>query len=337
MRFLLFATLIFSSVSFQSSQASEGYLSTVREISDQIEFDKELVSDPKHATKLYAHEGKARRSLLIIHGLYESPFYMQGFATHFHSQGVNVLSVRLPGHLTKNSADISSVTHGQWIAAVERAFGQAQQLGEQVEVLGYSTGGVLGAYLALKYPAKVKALYLVAPALALSNRVFLASLVLGWTNMDLTQVCSPVDMDSMACRMVMHTDEQLEYLLREGLNPAPAAGFEVQNLINKIIRDYAPNGQNPQDYYRALKATYLRLRVPLVMVNSASDNVINDGFNHSLMKNYQGPNRVLYFPQSAKISHLMINKSMMDAYQNAPQTLNPQFQKILDLFGSLNP
>lgn len=307
------------------------YSTVVREISQEVDEDRAFVKDPKHATRLYVHEKKAQRAVLILHGLYESPYYLQGFAKHFYSKGANVLSLRLPGHMTRNPEDINTVTYRQWVAAVEKAFAQVQQLGEQVEILGYSTGGALGTYLSLKYPRKVKALYQIAPALALSDRVFLASLVLGWTNMDLSKVCTSADSQTLACKMVLHTDEQLEQLLKEGLNPAPAAGMQVQNLLHFIISQFCPSGYaGSQDYYKKLRMTYQKLKVPMVMVNSASDNVVSPDFNNSIMKNYPAAHRNLYFPKSQNISHLMISKSADDAYNNAPETLNPYFDLILE-------
>jgi esterase/lipase len=260
---------------------------------------------------------------------------MQGFANYFYSKGLNVISLRLPGHLTRNSEDINTVTANDWIVAAERAFQQVEQLGEQVEILGYSTGGTLGTYLALKYPQKVKALYLIAPALALNDRVLMASMVLGWTHMDLNKVCTPADSQNLACKMVLHTDAQLMQLYREGLNPAPAAGLQVQKLINRVADEFSHYGPST-DYYRRLRLTYQQLKVPLVMVNSGSDNVTAPDFNNSLMKTYSGHSKTLYFAKSLKISHLMISKSAEDAYHNSPETLNPRFQQILETIESLN-
>ncbi len=296
--------------------------------------DENIVRETKHATRFYDHGFRTKKTVLVMHGLHESPAYMQGFSQHFFDQGYNVISLRLPGHMTKDQNDLNQVKAEEWIEAAENAFAEAQVLGEQIEILGYSTGGTLAVYLALKYPQQVKALYLVSPALALRNRVFLAGTVLGWTNLDLSKLCQAEKRERMLCRMILHSDEQLRQMLDEGLQSSPAAGLQVQRLID-LISPRTDLREDNRLYYPRLRETYGKLNVPLAMINSESDMVIQPDFNQELMAKYQAPHVSLMFPKSAKISHLMMNKSKQDAFTRSPETENPQFSKIIEKIDEL--
>ena len=304
-------------------------------ILEEIKQDENLVSDIKHATKLYSHGHQTERSILIMHGLHESPEYMKGFANYFFNKGYNVLSLRLPNHMMKNPDEINHVKARQWVVAAEKAFNDTLALGNRTEVLGYSTGGTLGVYLALNYPGEVKNLYLVAPALALSNQVFLGSTLAGWTKRDSSSVCEPQQDEKYLCRVLLSQDAQFKAMVKEGIYTSPAAGFQVQSLINIISQQFNPPGDpssvDVKDYYKVLEAIYLKLKVPMVMINTELDNVVTPRFNNNLMSKYSYPHKQLYFKKELKISHIMINKSVADAFIKTPSIYNPYFDKMTEL------
>ncbi|MBC7743262.1 MAG: alpha/beta hydrolase, partial [Bdellovibrionaceae bacterium] len=291
-------------------------------------------------TRFYSHGRQTAKSILIIHGLHESPAFMHGFSQYFFDKGYNVLSLRLPLHMMKNPRDLNDVKASMWIKAAEQAFHQAQALGIQTEVLGYSTGGTLGVYLALNYPEQVKNLYLIAPALALDDRVFLTSTLAGCTKKDLSTFCSAANADKIGCKILLATDDQLKVMVKDNIYSSPAAGFQVQNLINKIEQQFNPNPSQSvdgkRDYYGSLTATYLQMKVPIVMINSELDNVVKASFNDRLMRNYKYPNKKLLFKKIAGVNHIMINKARVDAFKNSPQIYNPYFNDMTNLIEELN-
>lgn len=338
--FLLLA-LLFASCAFKPAvrtpSSEENFLSAHLSTSDFALKDIAQVNDPKHATHFYSHENKTEKTILIMHGLHESPDFMKGFSDYFFQKGYTVISLRLPGHQSKNPDDINHVKANEWIRAAEGAFAKAHQLSDHVEILGYSTGGTLGIYLSLKYPNQVKRLHLISPAIALSDRVFLSSVTMGWTNIDLSKICKKEKESKWLCKAVLFTDEQLKLMLNEKIVSSPSAGLQVQMLINIILEQFSPSrsrttsDSEPSDYYSNLREMFHQLQVPMVMVNSDYDNVVQPRFNHSLMRDYKGNHKEILFNKNLKISHIMINKSKIDAFKSSEGVYNPQFDKMIEL------
>lgn len=299
--------------------------------------DSELqkVSSEKHSSVLLHHGAETKKVILIMHGLHESPYYMRSFSEFFFNQGYNVLSLLMPGHQNRDKTALQNVRYKEWVAAAENALEIAQGLGKDVEILGYSTGGTLAAHLALEHPTVVKKLYLISPALALSNKVFLSNLVLGWTNVDSKKICTTYDSDSCLCRALLLTDDQIAPMAREGLVASPAAGFEVQRLIDSIIRKYAPNSyldmENNENYYSKLHTIYNKIQVPLFIADTENDTVIHQNFNTQFANEYKNSQKVvILFSKKTKITHLSITKEKDKGFDQVPEIYNPQFNRILE-------
>jgi len=317
-----------------------------------LKSDIELVSDPVHATQFLLHSQKTKRSVLIMHGLHESPAYMKTLARHYFSQGYNVVNLRLAGHQTKNPNDINTVKLKDWINSAEQGFQFAKSFGEEVELAGYSTGGTLSMYLALRYPDQVKKLVLIAPALALKHAVVISSLTFGFTGLDARKLCENIDAMNLACLGLKYSDKQIEPILREGLNVSPHAGLQVQGLIDHIAvlfgeEDRSPytmgaslQGRQPKivkvGYYQNLETVYSRLSVPVVLVDTANDNVVDWRFNQDWLRSHKGSSKVsLLFSKSQGVTHLTINKGEDDCFKKTPGVCNPHFAEILKTVSSL--
>ncbi len=127
--------------------------------------------NPDNKPFLLLHPQKTERSLLMVHGLTDSPHSMRDLARIFHARGYNVAAVLLPGHGTC-AQDLMRVTLKEWRDEVALGFAAASALGEEISLAGYSTGGalVLDA-LARNYraaaPAAISDVLLFTPALRL--------------------------------------------------------------------------------------------------------------------------------------------------------------------------
>jgi len=111
------------------------------------------------------HHNQSLYSILLIHGLNDSPFYMADLAETLHDMGFNVLTVLLPGHGTK-TRDMLEITAEQWRTEVEIGLNIAALVGKNVIVGGFSLGGTLAIDAAIKHP-EIKALLLFSPAVRL--------------------------------------------------------------------------------------------------------------------------------------------------------------------------
>ncbi len=104
-------------------------------------------------------------SVLLIHGLNDSPFYMGDLAELLYKHGFNVVTILLPGHGT-DTRDIRHITAEQWQAEVETGLQIASLVGKNLIVGGFSLGGALAIGAATRYPV-IHALLLFAPAIRL--------------------------------------------------------------------------------------------------------------------------------------------------------------------------
>lgn len=146
-------------------------------------------SDPRTDTPDWSRtqvmpEAKPRGSVLLIHGLSDSPYLMRGLATHLHSQGWHAVVLRLPGHGTAPSG-LLDVKWQDWAAAVRMA---ARDLSATVGtdkplvLAGFSTGGALAVEYALAQRQgepipKPSHLLLFSPAIGVSSMARWASSV----------------------------------------------------------------------------------------------------------------------------------------------------------------
>jgi len=117
---------------------------------------------------------KAARSILMIHGLSDSPYSMKTLADLFYSYGYNVVGVLLPGH-GRASEDLLHVKLSQWQQAAARGLKVASAIGERVSVAGFSTGGALALNAVRQnyksaHPLDLQDLFLFSPAIQIHDR-----------------------------------------------------------------------------------------------------------------------------------------------------------------------
>jgi esterase/lipase len=114
--------------------------------------------------------GKYAKGILLVHGLFDSPYPMQQLGRFYQSQCFLVYVLLLPGHGTV-PGDLLQTTAQDWIDAVH--FG-AEKLAVQVnqEYLGgFSDGGLLVIHEAFLHPDNFAGLFLFAPALELVTKL----------------------------------------------------------------------------------------------------------------------------------------------------------------------
>lgn len=118
---------------------------------------------PENKTQFNTNNGKYRRGILLIHGLFDSPFRLMDIGKHLLAQGYVVYSILLPGHGTV-PGDILNIHNKEWLKAVAFGIKHLAQTVESVYLAGFSLGGTLAIYQALQNPT-IKGLLLFSPAL----------------------------------------------------------------------------------------------------------------------------------------------------------------------------
>ena len=101
-------------------------------------------------SRLLEHGRTTERAYVLLHGLTASPSQFAEFAAALHATGANVFVPRLPRHghadrLTRVLAGLTAAELTTWAYEVVAA---AQGLGRHLTVVGFSAGGLLGAWIA---------------------------------------------------------------------------------------------------------------------------------------------------------------------------------------------
>ncbi len=116
-------------------------------------------------------------SVLLLHGMSDSPYSLRALGQTLHARGYQVLGLRMPGHGTAPSG----MLHVHWrdMAAATRLGVHHLRTaagGRPLHIIGYSTGAALALDYALEAGAQAPdSLVLISPAIGLSPVAALAS------------------------------------------------------------------------------------------------------------------------------------------------------------------
>jgi pimeloyl-ACP methyl ester carboxylesterase len=130
-------------------------------------FSEAVVRSGCHPRKM-VHKNTTGRSIVLIHGLTDSPFFLTAIGEYFHTcLGYNVYLPLLQCHGLKDPGGMVGVSLSEWKRNVRFAIRTAQSLGGRVSLGGLSAGGALSFYMACREPEVDGDLYLFSPALGL--------------------------------------------------------------------------------------------------------------------------------------------------------------------------
>lgn len=126
--------------------------------------NKETIIDGNSPFLLPAlNSGNTRRTIIMTHGLTDSPFLLHDIGHWFQSQGFRVLSMQLPGHGTR-PGDLLDVRWQDWVKTQRQLIDLLAVDSNELYLLGFSLGAVLSLYQALHTP-RFSGLFLFAPAI----------------------------------------------------------------------------------------------------------------------------------------------------------------------------
>jgi esterase/lipase len=106
--------------------------------------------------------------VLMIHGLFDSPYGMRDIAVKLQAQGHLVQAILLPGHGTVPGA-LLTIRYEEWLQTVAQAVQKILASCERIFIFGYSTGATLALHHLLQnQEPRVAGLILLAPAISIS-------------------------------------------------------------------------------------------------------------------------------------------------------------------------
>jgi|GEM_PF-5914514 len=112
----------------------------------------------------------SNRVTLFIHGYKSSPYEMLEIAKEVNHSNISSYCVRMDGHGT-SPFDMATTTRKQWEESCEIAYKILSIHFKQVDVCGFSTGGLIALKLSVKFP-KIKSIIVINPALKLCDIKF---------------------------------------------------------------------------------------------------------------------------------------------------------------------
>ena len=116
---------------------------------------------------------------MLVHGLKDSPGYLEEIALRFAARGVNVVLPLLPAHGRRDPvSEMRSVDYRDWRSTVDHTVEIAAMLGAELSIGGLSTGGALAIDKCLRHPTAVAGkvlLFAAALGLGLVPRLVLST------------------------------------------------------------------------------------------------------------------------------------------------------------------
>jgi esterase/lipase len=119
------------------------------------------------------HHGEWRDNVIVlIHGITDSPHYMEAIGRQFHARGFNVVLPLLPAHgLLFPALAMRKLQHRDWVDEVDTVLDIAKPLGGRISLGGFSTGGALTVHKAMRTPGSITGgLFLFSAALDIGSR-----------------------------------------------------------------------------------------------------------------------------------------------------------------------
>lgn len=123
--------------------------------------------------RIMEHPEPARKAIVLVHGLSDSPYFMTAIGDYFfHQLGYNVYMPLLHGHGLKDPKGMEGVELEEWKSNVSFAINTASSKTSEISIGGLSTGGALSLFMAALHPRINSALYLFSAALDLAGGAF---------------------------------------------------------------------------------------------------------------------------------------------------------------------
>jgi esterase/lipase len=116
---------------------------------EEINLQETATADPDPF--LFVSPQSNRTGVVLVHGFLASPAEVREFGEILHSEGYNVIGVRLRGHGT-SPWDLRDRCWEDWMQSVISGYQVMRQFSEQISLVGFSTGGGLSLALAAEKP-----------------------------------------------------------------------------------------------------------------------------------------------------------------------------------------
>ena len=118
------------------------------------------------STENYDFNPKSKKAIMLIHGFASTTYEVSHLAKFLEKHGFRVVLDNLPGHGT-TIEDCNSIKYQEWISFAEKRFAEISIDCEEIYVIGFSMGAILGLHLASLFP--VDKLVIAAPVMSFKS------------------------------------------------------------------------------------------------------------------------------------------------------------------------
>ena len=118
------------------------------------------------STENYDLNPKSKKGIMLIHGFASTTYEVSHLAKFLEKHGFRVVLDNLPGHGT-TIEDCNSTKYQEWISFAEKRFAEISIDCDEVCVIGFSMGAILGLHLASLFP--VDKLVIAAPVMSFKS------------------------------------------------------------------------------------------------------------------------------------------------------------------------
>lgn len=228
----------------------------------------------------WSHEGSSRFGALCIHGFTGNPSSMRGVAETFAGAGHHVEMPRLPGHGTAVS-DMIPTRWSHWTAEVEAAYRRLASRCDRVVVVGLSMGGSLTLWTALQHP----------------------------------EVAGIVCINPAAQPQAPEVVEMVEEMLASGMELMPGIGSDIADP-DVVEISYAETPLRSllslvKDGVTPMVDRYGSSRVPMLLVTSRNDHVVDPVQSDQLAEQWGGPVERLILDRSYHVATQDYDKDLI--------------------------
>lgn len=232
-----------------------------------------------------SHDGTTSTGVLALHGFTGNPSSMRPIADAMAALGHHVELPRLPGHGTTIDDMLTTGWH-DWTAEVEAAYRRLAARTERVVVAGLSMGGSLTLWSGLHLAGTAGDV-----AAGRGDGGVIAGLVC------INPATQPQEPEML---------EMIEGLLEDGIEAAPAIGGDIADPdVIESSYDAAPLRallSFQRDGVAPITDRYGELDLPLLLITSRQDHVIDPANSAHLAATYGGPVEHVWLDRSYHVA-----------------------------------
>lgn len=204
-----------------------------------------------------SHVGSTGVGVLVVHGFTGNPSSMRGISEAMAALGHHVEMPRLPGHGT-TVEDMATTTWSDWTGEVRAAHARLADRADQIVVVGLSMGGALTL----------------------------------WSGFELSKVAGLVAINPATTPQAAPVLDMIQEMVDDGTEIAPAIGGDIADPdVEESSYDGAPLRPLLSFMHEGLAPMtdrYGQLTMPLLLITSRQDHVVEPSNSEHLAVNYGG-------------------------------------------------